>query len=75
MGMEMVFHIEDDWIITRDVDVDENTIRILKKYNKLSYLLKVLNKRAMLNLDIVEGSYGNILNTIIFIYVQINHWF
>ena len=51
---KFVFHIEDDWIITRDVDVDD-MIRILKKYNKLSSLR--LNKRAMPNLDIVEGTF------------------
>ncbi len=32
-----VFHIEDDWLINRDIDVD-NMIDILKKYEKLSSL-------------------------------------
>lgn len=38
-----VFHIEDDWIINRQIDVDD-MINILKKYEKLSSLRLYKNK-------------------------------
>jgi hypothetical protein len=49
-----IFHIEDDWNITRKIDVDD-MISILNKYDKLSSLR--LSKYRTPNKDVVEHAW------------------
>jgi hypothetical protein len=49
-----IFHIEDDWVITREIDVDD-MIRILNKYDRLSSLR--LNKRTTPEKEFIEKEW------------------